>query len=149
MTKRQIFLAPWLVASAAVAFAQCPQNDGQIVGSLKTYPLPSDNYAVQYQIGNGPWINATVYISYYGQTSGSPYRNVSGYTAGTTSMSFTSIPALANTSVHLRVTKLFGTPFETTRSSVSTAQHEAGGECNDRQRRYGRDFHVHRGRFRG
>ena len=52
------------------------------------------------------------YISYYGQTTGSPYANVSGYTAGTTSMSFTSIPALPNASVQLRVTKLFGTPFQ-------------------------------------
>ncbi len=82
------------------------------MGPLKTYPLASDNYAVQYQIGNGSWTTATVYISYYGQTTGSPYRNVSGYTAGTTSMSFASIPALANTTVRLRVNKLFGTPFQ-------------------------------------
>ena len=82
------------------------------MGGLKTYPLPSDNYAVQYQIGNGAWTTATVYISYYGQTTGSPYRMVSGYTAGTTSLSFTSIPAQPNTTVQLRVTKLFGTPFQ-------------------------------------
>jgi hypothetical protein len=103
---------PLLVALGGLAFAQCPQNDGQVVGSLKTYPRPSENYRVQYQIGNGAWTTATVYISYYGQTTGSPFRNVSGYTAGTTSMSFTSIPAIANTIVRLRVNKLFGTPFE-------------------------------------
>ena len=65
---------PLLAALAGLAFAQCPQNDGQVVGGLKTYPRPSDNYAVQYQIGNGAWTTATVYISYYGQTTGSPYR---------------------------------------------------------------------------
>lgn len=105
-------LAGLASTSGGLAFAQCPQNDGQVVGPLKTYPLASDNYAVQYQIGNGSWTTATVYISYYGQTTGSPYRNVSGYTAGTTSMSFASIPALANTTVRLRVNKLFGTPFQ-------------------------------------
>ncbi len=101
-----------LASFGGIASAQCPQNDGQVVGPLKTYPRPSDNYAVQYQIGNGPWTTATVYISYYGQTTGSPFRNVSGYIAGTTSMSFTSIPAMANTIVRLRVNKLFGTPFQ-------------------------------------
>jgi len=103
---------PLLAALAGLASAQCPQNDGQVVGELRTYPRPSDNYTVQYQIGNGDWTTATVYISYYGQTTGSPYRTVSGYTAGTTSMSFTSIPARANNTVQLRVTKLFGTPFQ-------------------------------------
>jgi hypothetical protein len=83
-----------------------------VVGGLKTYPRPSDNYAVESQVGNGAWTTATVYISYYGQTTGSPYRSVSGYAAGTTSMSFTSIPAAANTTVQLRVTKRFGTPFQ-------------------------------------
>lgn len=110
--KSRILYVPLLAALAGLASAQCPQNDGQVVGGLKTYPRPSDNYAVQYQIGNGDWTTATVYISYYGQTTGSPYRTVSGYTAGTTSMSFTSIPARANTTVQLRVTKLFGTPFQ-------------------------------------
>jgi len=110
--KSKIVFVPLVAAFAGLASAQCPQNDGQVVGGLRTYPLPSDNYAVQYQIGNGSWTTATVYISYYGQTTGSPYANASGYTAGTTSMSFTSIPARANTTVQLRVTKLFGTPFQ-------------------------------------
>ena len=100
-----------LTALAGLASAQCPQSGGKVVGGLKTYPLPSDKYSVQYQIGNGAWTPATVYISYYGQTKASPYRNDSGYTAGTTSMSFTSIPAQANAVVRLRVTKLFGTPM--------------------------------------
>ncbi len=103
------------------------------MGGLKTYPRPSDNYAVQYQIGNGGWTTATVYISYYGQTTGSPYRTVSGYTAGTTSMSFTSIPARANTTVQLRVTKLFGTPFQASdhvslRPSVKLASVNTGSD---------------------
>ncbi len=103
---------PLLTALAGLASAQCPQNDGQVTGGLKTYPLASDRYAVQYSINGGASTTAMVYISYYGQTTGSPYANVSGYTAGTTSMSFTSIPALPNASVQLRVTKLFGTPFQ-------------------------------------
>src|SRR5580704_9707352 len=103
---------PLLTALAGLASAQCPQNDGQVTGGLKTYPLASDRYAVQYSINGGASTAAMVYISYYGQTTGSPYANVSGYTAGTTSMSFTSIPALPNASVQLRVTKLFGTPSQ-------------------------------------
>ncbi len=74
--------------------------------------MVSDTYAVQYQVGGGPLTNANVHISYYGQTTASPYRNDSGYIAGTTSMSFVSIPASANASVQLRVTKLFGKPFQ-------------------------------------
>jgi hypothetical protein len=110
-SQKSFYWAP-LLALAGLASAQCPQNDGQVVGGLKAYPRLSDNYAVQYQIGGGAWTTAAVYISYYGQTTGSPYRNVSPYTAGTTSMSFASIPTLPNASVQLRVTKLFGTPFQ-------------------------------------
>ena len=114
--KSQILCVPLLAALAGFASAQCPRKpdlvDGVVQGGLVTYPRPSDNYAVQYQIGNGPWTTATVYISYYGRTTGSPFRSVSGYTAGTTSMSFTSIPAQANSTVQLRVTKKFGTPFQ-------------------------------------
>jgi hypothetical protein len=110
----QILFVPLLAALAGLASAQCDRKptpvNGEVVGG-KTYPLASDSYAVQYQIGNGGWTTATVYISYYGQTTGSPYRTVSGYAAYTTSMSFTSIPARANTTVQLRVTKLLnGTP---------------------------------------
>ncbi len=101
-----------LLAAALQVSAQCPTTDGKVIGPPLIYPLTSDRYAVQYQIGGGAWTNANVHISYYGQTTASPYRNDSGYTAGTTSMSFVSIPASANTSVQLRVTKLFGNPFQ-------------------------------------
>jgi hypothetical protein len=78
-----------------------------------TYPMISDRYAVQYQLaGSGTWTSAPVYISYYGGTNSSPFLNFAGYTKDT-SMSFVSIPANASTSVAVRVTKLFGTPFPT------------------------------------
>jgi uncharacterized protein (TIGR03437 family) len=76
-----------------------------------TYPMTSDRYAVQYQLGgSGTWTTAQVYISYYGGTNASPNRSFSAYVADT-SMSFVSIPAAANTTVALRVTKLFGSAF--------------------------------------
>jgi uncharacterized protein (TIGR03437 family) len=76
-----------------------------------TYPMTSDRYAVQYQLGgSGTWTTAQVYISYYGGTNASPNRSSSGYVADT-SMSFVSIPAAANMAVALRVTKLFGAAF--------------------------------------
>src|SRR5271157_3264338 len=76
-----------------------------------TYPMTSDRYAVQYQLGgSGTWTTAQVYISYNGATNASPNRSSSGYVADT-SMSFVSIPATANTAVALRVTKLFGSAF--------------------------------------
>ena len=108
--KTDVILGMLLAAFAGLAPAQCPQTGGTVVGGPVAYPRPSDNYAVQYQIGGGAWTTAAVYISYYGETLGSPYRNISGYTPGTTSMSFTSIPARANATVQLRVTKLFGSP---------------------------------------
>jgi uncharacterized protein (TIGR03437 family) len=75
------------------------------------YPMTSDRYSVQYQLGNsGTWTDVKTYISYYGGTNASPNRSSSGYAADT-SMSFASIPASANTAVSLRVTKLFGSPF--------------------------------------
>jgi uncharacterized protein (TIGR03437 family) len=76
-----------------------------------TYPMTSDRYAVQYQLGgSGTWTIAQVSISYYGGTNATPNRSSSGYVADT-SMSFVSIPAAANTAVALRVTKLFGSAF--------------------------------------
>jgi hypothetical protein len=106
----EAFLGLLLAAFAGPAAAQCPQIGGNVVGGPVAYPRPSDDYAVQYQMGGGAWTPAAVYISYYGETLGSPYRNNSGYNPGTTSMSFTSIPAHANSTVQLRVTKLFGSP---------------------------------------
>jgi hypothetical protein len=105
----ELFLGLLLAALARLAFADCRLNDGQVIYP-QTYPLSSVTYAVQYQIDGGSWTTPMVYISFYGATTGSPFRNVSGYTAGTTSMSFTSIPVHAKALVRLRVTKLFGTP---------------------------------------
>jgi hypothetical protein len=105
----EMFLGLLLTALTGLAFAECRLNDGQVIYP-QTYPLASVTYSVQYQVDGGNWTTPMVYISFYGATTGSPYRNVSGYTAGTTSMSFTSIPVHANALVRLRVTKLFGTP---------------------------------------
>ena len=75
------------------------------------YPMTSDRYSVQYQIGgSGTWTDVKVYISYYGGTNASPFRSSSGY-ASDTSMSFASIPASPSSAVSLRVTKLFGAAF--------------------------------------
>jgi hypothetical protein len=106
-----------LAMATGLAFAGCRQDDGKVINP-QTYPMSSLTYAVQYQIDGGSWTTPMVYISFYGATTGSPFRTVSGYTVGTpslantTSMSFTSIPVRANALVKLRVTKLFGTPFQ-------------------------------------
>jgi hypothetical protein len=76
-----------------------------------TYPLPSNEYTVQYQLDGGTWTDATIYINRYGGSNSSPYVSYSGYTQTTTSMSFVSIPAYANANVLLRVTKLLDAPF--------------------------------------
>ncbi len=70
------------------------------------YPMISDQYAVEYKLGNGGWSNVPVHISYYGGTLASPFNINSGYISNKTSMSFVSIPAAANTTVYLRVTNL-------------------------------------------
>ena len=76
-----------------------------------TYPMTSNRYSVQYQVGaSTTWTDAPVYISYYGGTNSSPFLSFAGYTKDT-SMSFASIPASAGTAVVLRVTKIWGTPF--------------------------------------
>ena len=80
--KSGFLFASLLSVLAGLASAQCPQSDGTVTGGLKTYPLASDRYGVQYSINGGASTTAMVYISYYGQTTGSPYANVSGYTAG-------------------------------------------------------------------
>jgi hypothetical protein len=101
-----------LIASCASPIcAQCPVNDATPPATPLAYPKTSDRYAVQYRVANGAWTNATVYISDYGATDGSPYRQDSGYTLET-SMSFVSIPVASNASVQMRVTKLFDTPFQ-------------------------------------
>ncbi len=68
--------------------------------------MSSDQYAVQYKLGNGSWSNVPVYISYYGGTVASPFNTDSGYISNKTSLSFVSIPAAASTTVYLRVTNL-------------------------------------------
>jgi hypothetical protein len=86
-----------------------------------TYPMTSNQYAVQYLSSDGVWTDARVYISTYGETDASPYRVDSGYLdpylAGQTeqtSMSFVSIPTVGkNNPVALRVTLLSGGPFRT------------------------------------
>ncbi len=115
----------WGVQSLLCAFVSCApaqlispappcavgDKDATYRNPPLTYPMTSDRYAVQYQLGgSGTWITAQVYISYYGGTNASPSRRSSGYVADT-SMSFVSIPAVANTAVALRVTKLFGSAF--------------------------------------
>src|ERR1019366_7278378 len=85
--------------------------DATLPSTPFTYPMTSDQYSVQYQVRGGNWTDAMVYISYYGKTDASPYRGDSGYTRGTTSMSFVSIPAEANDLVRIRVTKLSEGPF--------------------------------------
>ena len=79
-----------LAACASSVFAQCPVNDATPPATPLTYPKTSDRYAVQYRIGSGAWTNAQVYISDYGATDGSPYRQDSGYSLETSmSVSYT------------------------------------------------------------
>jgi hypothetical protein len=100
------------ISFAALAVAQCPVQDAQPPAAIKTYPLASDRYSVQYSIAGGPFTDAKVYISYYGGSLASPPRNDSGYVALQESMSFANITVSPNTPIELRVTKLFGTPFQ-------------------------------------
>jgi hypothetical protein len=111
---RHVIVPLLLAAFAQVALAQdCPVTTDVATypSTPLTYPMTSDRYAVQYQLGgSGTWTNAKVYITYYGGTMASPYIKASRYAADT-SMSFASIPANSSTSVALRVTKLFGSAF--------------------------------------
>ncbi len=93
---------------ACVDTGGCADDDTNIVypTNLLMYPMISDQYAVQYKLGNGGWSNAPVHISYYGRTIASPFNTNSGYISNQTSMSFVSIPAAASTTVYLRVTNL-------------------------------------------
>lgn len=84
---RRVVLLLCMAAFGGLAFAQCPQTDAMLPTQPLNYPLPSDQYAVQYRVGSGVWTNANVYISYYGETDGSPSRTNSGFIVGSTSMS--------------------------------------------------------------
>jgi hypothetical protein len=118
----------WVAACAGLALAQtCAQSDATLPAMPLHYPMNSDRYAVQYSLNGAGWTSGTVYVSYYGGTDASPWRSDSGYslpyqtsTSSTspirppweTSLSFVNIPAQSNAFVQLRVTKLFGTPFQ-------------------------------------
>jgi hypothetical protein len=117
LMNRSLLLAMLLWAGfASAALAQtnsacettnaCSDDDTNIIypTNLLMYPMISDQYAVQYKLGNGS--NAPVHISYYGATLASPFNTNSGYISNKTSMSFVSIPAAASTTVYLRVTNL-------------------------------------------
>lgn len=95
-----------------LALAQCPVSDAQAPAAILNYPMVSDRYAVQYSVGGGPMTNANAYISYYGSSLASPPRKESGYVPLQESLSFVSIPATANSTVQIRVSKIFGTPFQ-------------------------------------
>jgi hypothetical protein len=109
--KLAFLLAPVLFVGIASA-QSCPDNDATPPTTPLAYPIASDQYSVQYQIDGGGWTPAMVFISYYGQTYGSPQRFGVPYVTGPTSMSFVSIPAQANAVVQLRVTKLATGPFQ-------------------------------------
>ena len=110
MTKAFLLLA----ACAPLALAQqCPVTTDvdTYPATPLTYPMTSDRYSVQYQLGgSGSFTNAQVYVSYYGGTNASPYVNASRYPADE-SLSFVSIPATPGTAVAIRVTKIFGSNF--------------------------------------
>jgi len=112
MNSHQVALL--LFAYASVALAQnCPVTTDVATypNPPLTYPMTSDRYAVQYQLGgSGTFTNAQVYISYYGGTNSSPYIKASAYPADE-SLSFVSIPASAGVAVAIRVTKTFGGNF--------------------------------------
>jgi hypothetical protein len=93
---------------ACVDTNHCANDDAGVYypTNVLCYPMISDQYAVQYKLGNGGWSNVPVHISCYGGTLASPFNTNSGYISNKTSMSFVSIPADTNTTVYLRVTNL-------------------------------------------
>src|SRR5580698_1304957 len=108
--KRHITGLALLVFVVIAPAQQCPvTTDADTYPSTPlTYPMTSNRYAVQYQLGgSGTWTNAQVYLSYYGGTNSSPYVNASRYPADE-SVSFVSIPANAGTAVAVRVSKIWG-----------------------------------------
>jgi hypothetical protein len=108
-----------LLAFVAAVNAQlCPAPDNaQYPASPLTYPMTSNQYAVQYRVNGGNWAVASVYISVYGGTLASPYEPFTSYlpfantSSPATSMSFVSVPVAASANVELRVTKLGNGPF--------------------------------------
>src|SRR5215472_3130605 len=113
-----------LAAFAGTSPAQCPVKPptgvietypgmagSQFPAGALDYPMTSDRYAIEYRVGGDAWTPARVFISYYGGATSTPYVSDSKYLPGT-SMSFVSIPARAEAIVQIRVTKLFGSPFQ-------------------------------------
>jgi uncharacterized protein (TIGR03437 family) len=101
-----------LTAFGPFAFPQpCPSTEvATYPNPPLTYPMTSNRYSVQYQLGgSGTFVNAQVYVSYYGGSNSSPHWE--GIYSADESMSFVSIPAAANTAVAIRVTKIFGSNF--------------------------------------
>src|SRR5580698_3615127 len=98
MNRSVLLVMSLLTGFVPACFAQTDTNcaiaEANVIypNSPLAYPMPSDRYAVQYQLGSGPWTNAKVYISYYGATMASPFNTNSGYISNKTSMSFVSIP---------------------------------------------------------
>src|ERR1022692_3792547 len=109
MNPRYLLVALLLAGFTSDAFAQsdCGITNADISYPMPplTYPMTSDQYAVQYKLGSGGWTDAPVRISYYGGTLASPNNSSSGYPSNT-SLSFVSIAARASTNLQLRVTKL-------------------------------------------
>jgi hypothetical protein len=56
--------------SACVDTSGCALDDTNVFypANPLTYPMISDQYAVQYKLGNGGWSNVPVHFSYYGGT---------------------------------------------------------------------------------
>jgi lysophospholipase L1-like esterase len=105
-------------SAASIAMAgtpQCPLTISPLIevypASALTYPIPSDQYAVQFKLDGGGWTDAMVYITKYGGTMASPFHTYSGYPQDKTSMSFVNVTVSARTSVALRVTKLASPGF--------------------------------------
>ncbi len=107
------YLTMPLLLTLSVFAQNCPVTTDEVTypSPPLTYPMTSNRYAVQYQLGGtGAFTNAQVYISYYGGTTSSPYTAASRYPTDE-SLSFVSIPASAGTAVAIRVTKIFGANF--------------------------------------
>src|SRR5580698_8775471 len=74
-------IVPLLVAASAAFAQECPVTTDVATYPTQpaTYPMTSDHYAVQYQVGGGSLTSAQVYVSYYGATTSSPYIKASTY----------------------------------------------------------------------
>ena len=120
---KRCYVLIFTLSISTAAAQQCPATGSadmiaQYPGSALSYPMTSDQYAVQYSLDGGAWTGERVYISIYGGTNASPYEPFTSYlpftnypSRPTTSMSFVSIPVLPGALVQLKVTKLGNGPF--------------------------------------